>query len=72
MRNNPGWTEEKVQHGMRSGKDNVRESLARPVPVFIVYGTALTYESGEIHFTDNIYGHTAKLAAAPAKGYPYP
>jgi murein L,D-transpeptidase YcbB/YkuD len=69
---NPGWTLEKVQQGMQSGNDNVTVSLAKPVPVFIVYGTAVTYENGEIHFTDDIYGHDAKLAATLAKGYPYP
>jgi L,D-transpeptidase YcbB len=72
LQNNPGWTMEKVQQGMQSGKDNVTVTLAKPVPVFIVYGTALTYENGEIHFTDDIYGHDAKLAAALTKGYPYP
>ena len=72
LRNNPGWTVEKVQQGVQSGKDNVTVSLAKPVPVFIVYGTALTYENGEIHFTDDIYGHDAKLAATLVKGYPYP
>jgi len=72
LSNNPGWTVEKVQQGMQSGKDNVTVTLAKPVPVFIVYGTALTYENGEIHFTDDIYGHDAKLAVALAKGYPYP
>ena len=47
-------------------------TLAQKVPVFIVYGTALAYENGEVHFSDDIYGHDAKLAAALAKGYPYP
>jgi murein L,D-transpeptidase YcbB/YkuD len=72
LRNNPDWTLERVQQGMQSEKDNVTVNLAKPVPVFIVYGTALTYEDGEIHFTADIYGHDAKLAAALAKGYPYP
>lgn len=72
LRNNPGWTLEKVQEGMQSGKDDVTVNLVKPVPVFIVYGTALAYENAEVHFTDDIYGHDAKLAAALAKGYPYP
>jgi hypothetical protein len=46
-------------------------SLAKRVPVFIVYGTALAYENGDVHFSDDIYGHDAKLAVALAKGYPY-
>jgi L,D-transpeptidase YcbB len=72
LRNNPGWTLEKVRQGMQSGKDNVTVNLLKRVPVFIVYGTALAYENGEVHFSDDIYGHDASLAAALAKGYPYP
>ena len=58
--------------GMQSGKDNVTVTLGKPVPVFIVYGTALAYANGEVHFSDDIYGFDGKLAAALAKGYPYP
>jgi murein L,D-transpeptidase YcbB/YkuD len=71
LRNNPGWALERVQQGMQSGKDDVTVNLVKRVPVFIVYGTALTYENGEVHFSDDIYGHDASLAAALAKGYPY-
>ena len=72
LRNNPNWTLERVQQGMLNGKDDVTVNLLKRVPVFIVYGTALAYETGEVHFSDDIYGHDAKLAAALAKGYPYP
>ncbi len=72
LRNNPGWTLERVRQAMQSGKDDVTVNLVKPVPVFIVYGTALAYENGEVHFSDDIYGHDASLAAALAKGYPYP
>ena len=71
LRNNPGWTLERVQQGMQSGKDDVTVTLPKRVPVFIVYGTALAYENGDVHFSDDIYGHDAKLATALAKGYPY-
>jgi murein L,D-transpeptidase YcbB/YkuD len=56
---------------MQSGKDNVTVNLSKRVPVIIVYGTALAYENGEVHFSDDIYGHDARLAAALAKGYSY-
>jgi murein L,D-transpeptidase YcbB/YkuD len=72
LRNNPGWTLERVQQEMQNGKDDVTINLVKRVPVFIVYGTALAYDNGEVHFIDDIYGHDAKLAAALAKGYPYP
>jgi len=72
LRNNPGWTLEKVQQGMQGKRDNVTVNLVKRIPVFIVYGTALAYEKDDVHFTDDIYQHDAKLAAALAKGYPYP
>ena len=72
LRNNSGWTVDRVQQGMQNGKDDATVSLARRVPVFIVYGTAVAYENDEVHFYDDIYGHDAKLAEALAKGYPYP
>ncbi|PYX40229.1 MAG: murein L,D-transpeptidase, partial [Acidobacteria bacterium] len=72
LRNNPDWTLERVRQGMQGGSDDVTVNLVKRVPVFIVYGTALAYENGEVHFSDDIYGHDAKLAGALAKGYPYP
>jgi murein L,D-transpeptidase YcbB/YkuD len=72
LRYNSGWTVERVQQGMQNGRDDATVSLARRVPVFIVYGTAIAYENDEVHFYDDIYGHDAKLAEALAKGYPYP
>ena len=44
------------------------KGLVKSVPVFIVYGTALTYENGDVHFSEDIYGHDASLAAALARG----
>jgi murein L,D-transpeptidase YcbB/YkuD len=72
LRNNPGWTVDRVKQSMEQGDDNATVRLNQQVPVFIVYATALAYENGEVHFYDDIYGHDAKLAQALAKGYPYP
>jgi murein L,D-transpeptidase YcbB/YkuD len=72
LRNNQGWPLERVQQAMQTGPDNQTVKLAKPVPVFILYGTAIAYENNEVHFYDDIYGHDAKLAQALAKGYPYP
>jgi murein L,D-transpeptidase YcbB/YkuD len=72
LRNNSGWTLDRVQQGMQTGPDNTTVKLAKAVPVFILYGTAIGYENNEVHFYDDLYGHDAKLAAALAKGYPYP
>ncbi len=72
LRHNSGWTVERVRQEMQNGRDNVTVSLARRVPVFIVYGTAIAYENNEVHFYDDIYGHDTKLAELLARGYPYP
>ena len=72
LRNNSGWTLQRVQQEMQHGSDNVTVSLAQRVPVFIVYGTAIAYQNNEVHFYDDIYGHDTKLTQALAKGYPYP
>jgi murein L,D-transpeptidase YcbB/YkuD len=72
LHNNPDWTLERVKESMTAGSDNMTVKLNRPIPVFIVYATALAYENGEVHFYDDIYGHDADLAQALAKGYPYP
>jgi murein L,D-transpeptidase YcbB/YkuD len=72
LRNNPDWTLERVRAAMQTGPNDVTVKLERPIPVFIVYATALAYENGEVHFSDDIYGHDATLEQALAKGYPYP
>jgi L,D-transpeptidase YcbB len=70
LRNNSGWTIERVRQAMQSGPDDVTVRLAQPIPVFIVYGTALAYPDGEVHFYPDLYGHDAKLAAALSRPYP--
>ena len=70
LRNNPGWTLERVRQAMESDRDNVTVRLAQPIPVFLVYGTALAYPDGEVHFYDDIYGHDPKLSAALANAHP--
>ena len=67
LRNNAGWSVERAQKAMDSGPDNTNVRLAKPVPVYILYGTAVAYPGNEVHFYDDIYGHDARLAAALAK-----
>jgi murein L,D-transpeptidase YcbB/YkuD len=72
LRNNPGWTLERVRQAMKSGSDNQRVNLAKPVPVLILYGTAIVDEAGAVHFLDDIYGLDTDLEKVLARGYPYP
>jgi murein L,D-transpeptidase YcbB/YkuD len=69
LRNTPGWDLERVQYAMHKGKDNVRVNLAFPVPVLIIYDTAVVEENGEIHFFQDIYGHDAELKEQLRKAY---
>jgi len=72
LRDKPEWTLERVQQAMYEGKDNVTVNLTHPVPILIVYATAVVQENGDINFYRDMYGHDVTLQAALAKGYPYP
>jgi murein L,D-transpeptidase YcbB/YkuD len=72
LRDKPEWTLERVRAAMQTGKDNVQVNLTAPVPVLILYGTAVVDEQNEAHFFDDIYGYDADLEKVLARGYPYP
>lgn len=72
LRDQPPWNLEKVRAAMLSGPDNRQVNLAVPVPVLILYVTAVAEEDGTVHFFDDIYGHDKALEALLAKGRPYP
>jgi len=71
LRDNPGWTPQRIQAAM-NGATTQQVNLAHPIPVLIVYATVVVPEDGLVHFYDDIYGHDAALEKALAKGYPYP
>jgi murein L,D-transpeptidase YcbB/YkuD len=71
LQDQPKWTLEKIKAAMQSGPDNQQVNLSRPVPVVIVYLTAIVEEDGEVHFYDDIYGLDRSLNDALAKGQPY-
>ncbi len=72
LRGQPGWTPERIRAAMESGQDNVRVDLPQSVPVFIVYGTAVAAESGEVYFYTDIYKRDAELDALLKKVAPFP
>jgi murein L,D-transpeptidase YcbB/YkuD len=55
------WDRAAIEAAMQQG-DNRRIALRRPIPVMILYGTAMATEAGSVQFFDDIYGHDAKLA----------
>jgi len=72
LRDNPEWNLERIRAAMQGGKDNFQVNLTKPIPVLILYGTAVVDEEGTVHFFDDLYGHDAALEKVLAKGYPYP
>lgn len=71
LRDVPGWTPERIKAVM-NGEQTEQVNLPHPIPVLIVYGTAIVREDGIVRFYDDIYGHDAELERALAHGYPYP
>jgi murein L,D-transpeptidase YcbB/YkuD len=63
LRDNPQWTIDRIQSAM-SGDDTLRVDLDKPVPAWILYGTAVVHEDGEVFFFEDIYGHDAALERA--------
>jgi murein L,D-transpeptidase YcbB/YkuD len=71
LRDNPGWNPGHI-HDAMNGSTTQRINLTHPIPVLLVYLTAVVLEDGLVHFFDDIYGHDKALEEALAKGYPYP
>ena len=71
LRDQPEWTLERI-HAAMEGEDNTRVNLSRPVPVLIIYSTAITRENGDVYFYSDIYGLDKELDPLLRKGYPYP
>jgi len=66
------WTPEAIEKAMTTGPEDAHVKVKRPIPVLIVYATAVAPEDGSVYFFDDLYGHDAVLRDALADGYPYP
>jgi murein L,D-transpeptidase YcbB/YkuD len=60
LRDKPKWTADGIR-AATLGEETFRVDLEKPVPVLIVYGTAVVMEDGEVHFFRDIYGQDAAL-----------
>lgn len=63
MAREPGWTAERVQAALR-GPTTRRVTLSQPIPVFIVYTTAVVRPDGTVRYFDDLYRLDGPLAAA--------
>lgn len=71
LRDKPEWTEEKIRAVM-NGDQTTEVHLDKPIPVLILYTTAVGEPDGEVRFFRDIYGQDSDLGKALANGYPYP
>jgi murein L,D-transpeptidase YcbB/YkuD len=69
LRDKPEWTVERIRDAI-NGDETIRVDLKSPIPVLILYGTAVVTEEGEVQFFDDIYGYDADLERALNKDYP--
>jgi len=63
------WDRSRIVEAMKEGPDRNRVDLAAPVPVFLLYTTAVADPDGRLFFYEDIYGHDARLARALANRY---
>ena len=68
LRNNPGWTRERIDAAFKAQKEQ-QVNLTNPIPVLIVYGTAVVPESDTAKFFPDIYGFDKKLEKLIADAY---
>jgi murein L,D-transpeptidase YcbB/YkuD len=70
LRDKPEWTLDKIQAVM-NGDQTARVDLDKPIPVLILYTTAVVDPDGEARFFTDIYGQDSTLDKVLASGYPH-
>lgn len=71
LHDNPEWTEDRILAAM-NGADTIKVNLTHPIPVLILYSTAVVEPNQPIHFFNDIYGYDTALRCMLASGYPHP
>jgi L,D-transpeptidase YcbB len=63
------WTPAKIRAAMHGAK-TFQVDLKNPIPVLLVYATAIVLQNGDVRFTPDIYNQDALLENRMAQGYP--
>jgi murein L,D-transpeptidase YcbB/YkuD len=71
LRDRPEWDVARNQAVM-NGEQTMQVNLSHPIPVLIIYTTAVVEPDGEVRFFPDIYGDDASLKRVLAAGYPFP
>jgi len=67
MKDSPAWTPEQIKNVIDQGEERT-VSLAKPIPVHIVYLTAWASDDGLVYFRKDIYDRDQPLLAALRQG----
>jgi L,D-transpeptidase YcbB len=68
LKDEPEWTPENIRSAMH-GDETIRVEVKKPIPVLILYGTAVVLENGVVQFYEDVYGYDAELERALTKPY---
>ncbi len=68
LRDKPGWTLDRIR-AVIAGSETIQVNLDQPIPVLILYSTAVVEPDGDVHFFDDIYGYDAELKETLTAGY---
>jgi murein L,D-transpeptidase YcbB/YkuD len=70
LREESGWPRDRIDAAMQ-GTESFSVKLKHPIPVMMMYATAVVLQNGDVHFFEDIYGEDAalekELADAAAK-----
>lgn len=66
LREDKGWSEDKVQSMLRNGPENNNIQLESKIPVHVTYFTAWVDEAGELRSRPDIYLHEKRIRLALA------
>ena len=70
LRDQTAWGPERIRAAMAADHPT-QVSLSRPVPVYILYATAMARENGSVLFYPDLYKHDLELDHVVQRGYPY-
>ena len=56
------WDTTRIADAMSDSTELLRLAIARPLPVYVLYATAVVDETGTVRFYPDVYGHDARLA----------
>lgn len=62
----PVWTDSKITEAMNAGVE-MFVRVTKPIPVLIVYQTAVVEPQGTVRYFNDVYGHDTTLASALSK-----